>query len=374
MNILIAAKYSTTKSGNFIASLIELSLRLSAQGHSVYFMFPKVAESHSEWVAWLEENGFTVAFIDDSENSKHIIQEIRSYIERWHINLIHCHFGFCLKELSLNLRKLGDVKLLVHDHMDYSPYKNIPFQYVKQWLMSLIFRLHDIGVISVMKKKTRGYWLCKKKRVWFVPNGLSLKRNIKATTSREEMRQQLNISDNDRLILFLGWNMYLKGVDIAVRAVEELRKKYPNVVLGFLGFGETPALSKCEWIKNNTGVDPLKTSWIRFFADVEDIFACHRAADAYLSASRRDAFSYGLLEAISQNLPVVISDIEGTSWALEYSKCSSFPTENVSACAVALENALSNQSDESNVAELLHRYNIEPWCENIIDIYNKMTK
>lgn len=374
MNLLIMAKYSTVKSGNFIASLLELGLRLREQGQSVYFMFPKAAELHSEWIKWLEKNGFTVTLFDDNRNSENLIQELQTYIKQHNIDLIHCHFGFCLQELSLNLNKLGNVKLLVHDHMDYSPDKNIPAQYIKQWLLSVVFRCQGIGVISVMKKKTRGYWLCRKKHVWFVPNGISLKRNVDRSMTREEMRQHLGISDNAELILFLGWDMYRKGVDIAIRAVEELRKTHPNVILGLLGFGETPATSKREWIKERTGLDPLETPWLRFLPDFEDIFACHRAADVYLSASRREAFSYGLLEAISQNTPTVISDIDGTSWALEYSKCLSYPVEDYCACARELEKALTKRFDASNMDELIDRYSIDLWCQDIIGIYHKMLK
>lgn len=374
MNILIAAKYATTKSGNFIASLLELSLQLKDQGHFVYFMFPKAAQERSEWLPWLKENGFEVILFDDKQNSKNIFQDLQLYIQQYNINLIHCHFGFCLKELSLNIHKFPGVKLLIHDHMDYSPDKNIPAQYIKQWLLSLIFRVQGIGVISVMKKKSAGYWLCKKKQVWFVPNGLSLLRNIERPKTREEMRKQLGISDDEQLILLLGWNMNLKGVDIAIRAVEELRQINPKVQLGFLGLGEKPALYRCEWIKEKTGIDPLKTPWLRFFPDAEDIFACHMAADTYLSASRREAFSYGLLESISQNVPTVVSNIPGTSWALAYNKCFSYSVEDPSECAKALERALSMRFDESNSDELVSRYNIDTWCSDVISIYHKMMK
>lgn len=45
MNILIAADYSTPKSGNFIASILALGRRLRVSGERVVFVFPKRVDS-----------------------------------------------------------------------------------------------------------------------------------------------------------------------------------------------------------------------------------------------------------------------------------------------------------------------------------------
>ena len=372
MNVLIMAKYSPRKSGNFIASLLELGLQLRDRGDQVFYMFPQASASHCEWLPWLKENGFEVTLFDDSRDSSAIIHDLQVYCQQRNIQLIHSHFSFCLKELALNLHKFSGVKLLLHDHMDYSPDKNIPVQHVVQLLLSLLYRLQGIGVVSVMEKKSRGYLLSPKKRVWFVPNGLSPKRYVKRSLSREEMRQHMEIPASAQMILFLGWDMHRKGVDIAIRAVEELYRTNPDVLLVLPGFGKIPAQKQCEWIRERTGLDPLETPWLRFTQDYEDMFACHRAADAYLSASRKEAFSYGLLEAISQNVPIVVSDIEGTSWAMQYNKSLTYPVEDASACAQALSQALTQRHSASNMDTLLTRYNINTWCGSIMDIYDQM--
>ena len=102
------------------------------------------------------------------------------------------------------------------------------------------------------------------------------------------------------------------------------------------------------------------------------MFACHRAADVYLSASRKEAFSYGILEAISQNTPIVVSDIEGTAWAHVYSNCHVYPVEDVSACAAALTRALDTGRIPSNKTEITEIYGIDRWCDRIIAIYHTM--
>ena len=103
------------------------------------------------------------------------------------------------------------------------------------------------------------------------------------------------------------------------------------------------------------------------------MFSYHRAADTYLSASRKEAFSYGLLEAISQNVPVVVSDIEGTAWAQAYSKCINYPVEDPNACAKAIEQALALPAD-SNWEKVMEDFGVARWCERMMGIYDEVLK
>lgn len=181
----------------------------------------------------------------------------------------------------------------------------------------------------------------------------------------------MGISPNEKLCLLLGWDKYRKGMDIAVKAVEHYRRTDPSLHLGFIGLGSPPHQGALDWIAEKTGVDS-QSQWLHYFPSFEDMFACYRAVDVFLSASRKEAFSYGLLEAISQNTPVVVSDIEGTAWAQPYSRCAVYPTEDPQACAVAIEKALHSREIPSNAEEIVSKYSIDLWCERIMEIYQKM--
>lgn len=255
--------------------------------------------------------------------------------------------------------------------MDYSIEKNIWVQQLRQMLYSIMYRMNNIGVISVMEKKDQGYWLCGRKLHWYIPNGLSFKRNIEWSLTREECRKDLHIKENEKLCLFLGWDIKRKGVDIAIKAVEECRRKDSNLILGIVGFGKSPAQEIKKRIEMSVDVQ-LEQPWIRFMDSTEDMFSYHRAADVYLSASRREAFSYGILEAISQNVPIVVSDIEGTSWSWKYDKCFKFKNENAIECANAIDQALKYRFEPSNAQKIIQKYSIDSWCKQIMKIYNTM--
>ena len=92
----------------------------------------------------------------------------------------------------------------------------------------------------------------------------------------------------------------------------------------------------------------------------------------YISASRAEAFAYGILESISQDNVVVVSDIEGTSWSWKYNKCVPFKNEDVIDCARALEKALLLRNNKSNYEEIIDKYSSKNWCEKVIGIYHKI--
>lgn len=183
------------------------------------------------------------------------------------------------------------------------------------------------------------------------------------------MRNKLGLKDKQKLCLFLGWHLHTKGVDIAFKAIEKISKTNPDIVLGVVGFSGTPSEKNLNSIKEFTGVDP-HSSFIKYLESTDDIFAYHKAADVYLSASRTESFSYGALEAISQNTPLVVSDIPGTIWTYGYDKVFVYPPEDYNLCASAIEKAIKlDRNAPSNSDEFIKKYSIENWCKEIKAVY-----
>lgn len=371
MNVLIVADYRAPSSGNFIASLLELAERMRDAGNKTCFLFPDNGKGGYTWSKWLEANGFRVWLMNMDAGEDEKVAFLERIVFENKIDLIHSHFGLCHRILLTRRKDLHNVKVLFHDHMDFSPEGNLQKQKLRTLMWSALYQLKGVGVVSVMERKHKSYFLTSQKRRWYVPNGLSLRRNVPRELTREERRQQLGIAEDQKLCLFLGWDMYRKGVDIAVKAVAELRRRDPGVHLGLVGFGDMPPEKSLQWIRERTGIEPV-CDWIHFFPSTEDMFSCHRSADVYLSASRKEAFSYGILEAISQNTPVVVSDIEGTAWAQEYDKCLCYSVEDAHACANAIEVALIRREEQSNKDMLLERYGIDSWCQDMMKIFHLM--
>ena len=342
-------------------------------GNETIFLFPKCKNSEGyTWSSWLESNDFCVSFLEDNASEDRVIGFLSNLIQQHNIQIIHSHFGMYHKLLIKYASKLG-VKVVFHDHMDFSLDGNIHKQKLRSMIWATLYRLKGIHIISVMKQKYNAYCLAGKQQNHYIPNALSLRRNITAVLSREELRKQWGISEDTKLCFLLGWDMYGKGMDVAIKAVAKYRETDPSVHLGIIGVGTPPGAKNQGWIAENTGVDP-NSEWLHYFPSLEDMFACDRAIDVYLSASRKEAFSYGLLEAISQNTPVVVSDVAGTKWSWDYDKCFTYPVEDVVACAHAIGQAVQVGRKPSNYKEITEKYHIQKWCTDVMSIYHKMDK
>lgn len=367
MNILIAAYYTAPFGGNFIGSMQDLALKIREKGDNIVFLFPLLQSGKRPWVHWLENSGYQVILADLNAKEEQQIEFLRDVLDKNQIDLIHLHFDMYFGLVMHHSEVFAKCKVLIHDHMGYSTGHSIIKQRIRFALYSAIYFKRGYGLITVSKQKKKAYPFLAKK--WYIPNGLSLKRNVDHFASREETRQELGVQDDQILVTLLGWDMKRKGVDIAAKAVSKLYEEGKNVVLGLLG----GSAKQYHSFIRQYGVDP-ESPWINYLDGREDIYSLHRAADVFLSASRDEGFPYAILEAISQETPVVVSDIPETRWALEYNKCSVYPVEDFNACADAIMQSASFGRNKSNADDLVDRFSIDNWCKNVIEKYDKMVK
>ena len=264
-----------------------------------------------------------------------------------------------------------NIRIVVHDHMDYVADEVMIKAWARQLALSLYYRLKKVSVISVMAKKSKGYFLLGK-RNYHIPNGLSYTRNVDTNTDVKDIRQKLNLEEK-KVCLLLGWNPQWKGVDIAIQAAKKLYQEDESWVLAVVGYGEKPTVEVIKRLEQLSGIRNFE-NFVRFLPSTEDMFSYHKMADVYLSASRKDAFPYGPLEAISQNTPVVASDIEGTKWANGYNKYLKYATENAEACKNTVLKAYDMRTSESNNIEFIKNYSTDLWIDSVLKVYNDSKK
>lgn len=371
MNILIGASYQSPYAGNFIASLLELAETAAAAGDRICFVFPLRKEGERPWVSWLRESGFQVELLDVALPEERLLTQVQDLNRRFGTELMYLHFGFLQGIIQHRRAALGKLRVLFHDHMGFGLGSPVRKQYRRNLLRSGLYRLRRIGVISVMEDKHRSYGLLGS-RHWYVPNGIALRRYTASDLTRDAMRKQRGIPQDSRLCLLLAWNPEIKGVDIAVEAVRIARETDPALALGIVIQGTAPNESFLRFIQVHTGIEASQAEWLHFLPSTEDIFSYHRMADCFLSASRTEAFPYGVLEAISQSLPIVMSDIPGVRWAREYSRSRMYPVEDPDACAQALLAAPQLGQAASNADLFLERYSIRRWCARVLEIIHSM--
>jgi phosphatidyl-myo-inositol dimannoside synthase len=107
--------------------------------------------------------------------------------------------------------------------------------------------------------------------------------------------------------LLVGNDAYMKGADVAVRALADLPE---HVLLALAGTLDEAAVR--AWARE-AGVDGRVLLWPHR-PDVETYYA---AADLLISPSREDAFSLPPLEAMASGLPVIVSARAGVAELVE---------------------------------------------------------
>jgi len=366
MNILIACNYSPNFSGNFIGSLVDLGLFLRERQHQPVFAFPKtdITTARGTFPDYMRSFGLKVILYEKDD-----FETIRWMVEEYCLDLLHIHFGaflFSILDANENLK----CKIIFHDHMYFK--LGMPKVKSRYWLAmdSKKYKQHGISVIAVNKTKSLNYVFAHSK---YIPNALSYKRPVSHSFTREEFRQRAGFEPDDYICLIYGYNAEVKGLDIAVEAVAIARRENPDIKLAVLGLGD--CYSKCwqmDFVQQKTGIDP-QSDWIRYIPTTDDMFSLDRAVDVFLSCSRTEAFPYAILEAISTDTACVVSDINGTKWANEYSRCRMFRHGDGKSCAKAVLKCFHNKSSRSSNAEaLMEKYNIGRWCDRVYREYEKV--
>jgi glycosyltransferase involved in cell wall biosynthesis len=142
------------------------------------------------------------------------------------------------------------------------------------------------------------------------------------------LRQALGIADGEFAVFSAGRFIRDKGQDLMVRAVQACTVP---VTLWLAGDTDTPFGQEVLRLAQGDA----RVRFLGYRSDVQDILP---AFNAYLSPSRREAFSLSLLEASAAALPIVASSVGGIPESIEHGRSGLLvDSEDVPALARALE-------------------------------------
>jgi glycosyltransferase involved in cell wall biosynthesis len=230
--------------------------------------------------------------------------------------------------------------------------------------MSLIFVSEKLRKYEFMENEKNSYWL---------PNALVTTRFKKENREayRRELRSILGIGLDDPVILMFGWHTQVKGVDIALKAFEDLLHQHPNAHLLLVtssAQGESGTRKIAEEF-----VDEDTLSKVIFLPPSQEVEKYHDVADIFLSSSRSEGFSYSILEALYLGELVVSSDLDGVQWAKKYKTVEFFPSENIRLCSEKLDKSIKyigeSKSDIVDISmQVENDYQINEWAKKVYQI------
>ncbi len=129
-----------------------------------------------------------------------------------------------------------------------------------------------------------------------------------------EPRPDLAISPKEKIVLFLGRITMQKGPEYFVAAAKRVLEKNPNVKFVVAGSGDMARGMIEHAAALGIGHKVLFTGFLRG-ADVRRVF---RMADCYVMPSVSEPFGIAPLEAICNDVPVIISKQSGVSEVLSH--------------------------------------------------------
>lgn len=372
-NVLIISDYAASYRGNFIPSIeaIETHLReygLANETARAVFVFPEPAKSQF----WAKDFSlkYPTYFISRSFNTRHFtwndIVFFRYILKKEHIDLIHTHFLFYNYVLCIaHYTFARHIPIIGHFHNQFM-IPSTRSAILKRWIVEHTYT-RILGVSASVADGVKRYTHCK--NVGYVMNAIAFERlnNYESICLKDSPAQYV--------ILMAGWPALVKGVDVAVKAIEKLHKsKGLDIKLCIVQSGDFLQTEHC--IITALGKMPR---WVQLLSPREDIATYYYAADIFLSASRTEACPYCLVEAAYCSPMLVCSDIPGPNELL-IDGMQLFFTEDVDAAAEAVYLQLTLPDSEKNVIRqnrkqsVIEHYGLHNWCMRIREEYGVYIK
>ena len=185
------------------------------------------------------------------------------------------------------------------------------FDYGTSWTEKKMYTCSScqmfLPVSNLVKRKVMERFHIDERKIRVIHPGVDVVRFKSAGPhSRQGARNAFGISESDFLILFVGMNFEVKGLDSLLSAVALLKSEYGIEQVKVLVVGKGNK-KKYKALAHKLGIGgQLIFSGVR--KDIEKIY---QAGDILVMLSKSDTFGMVVTEAMATSLPVIISDNVG---------------------------------------------------------------
>ena len=347
MKVLQVCAYAAKYGGNFMASLMALEAALAEQNVETAYLFPETARN-MPWCVELQSRA-EVHFAGLNRFSPKVFGQVKAAMAD--ADVIHSHFELydCLTALAKKKKQ----RLFWHLHDSFDEVIDLPHMIINRFQYGVLSKNTTLISPNGYYSDMVAGWRFPRKQIVHVDNAVDFSR--------------LRIENKEKKLDFLvfGGFYQINGLDVLMDACRILREKQMDFQVGVVGYADTWRFLDDKYPDQETVVNRLEPS--------ENVSEFYNTATVFISASRRETFSYSLLEALYMGLDAVVSDIPGTGWANNYATVSVVAGENAEALAKEMEKKLIEVSAPSIKAEVIEdvqkRYSVCGWVDAIKEIY-----
>lgn len=372
MKVIHFSQFSAPYKGAFIKSLERLE-ELNRQNMKFVYVFPEKTKT-TVWIK-LFMTAHEVYFThDDLMNGTDEIVNIFNKIEP---NIVHTHFdGYDIPvawATKKYLKKEGkEIKVIWHLHNSIAFHFNI----LKKIYQFFLFKYHygylasKVNIISVSQEMNHFVNRFKKRDrskmfTGVLPNGVMLPES--GNTKHHAIEEQYKVFGT-----FGGINKS-KRVDLLLKAGQFLDNK--NIKFKIV---MTKGVDTVEVV--NQFFKGKQPDWLELIDQTDNVIEFFGRINCFVSTSVHETFSYAILEATFNNIPVIQSGILGTAWNANNPSTFVFESLNEKDLSVKMEDFLEIPKKEmmqkcQETREINKSiYDVDIWCKKVVKIYNDIMK
>jgi len=363
MNVLILATHFNT--GGITSYVLGIAKGFVQKGHHVY-----VVTSGGDREKDLEGIGASHITLDiktKSEVSLKIyrnIPRVVAIVKQHHIDIIHAQTRVT-QVLAAFVSFFTKVPYLLTCHGFFTPK-----------IARTIFPCWGKAVIAISEqveehlKEDLG---CSAKKIFSVPHGLDINKEIWNETKKKEQRQGLGLNPGP-IVGIVARLSEVKGQDILIKAMKKVVERSPNANLVLVGEGKWK--ERLEFL-----VKELDLERHVFFLPTtqrdENILPLF---DIFVMPSRQEGLGLSVMEAQAQGLAVIASDVGGLPTLVEDGKTGLLvPKENVERLAQAIIRLIENPQQRVALGESAHHFinknfPFEKMIDQTLAVYEKVVR
>jgi glycosyltransferase involved in cell wall biosynthesis len=286
------------------------------------------------------------------------------FLRRRRISIVHPQDGRMNQTWGLPAR-LGGRSFIWHQHSMYAPSR----------LTRLAMTLSS-QIICVSNFVRQSLPASIRSEIFTIDNPHdTLSEPLNRDVSRRRVCQELGLSADTRIVLFLGTLTEQKRPEVFLRAAAKIRDRY-GAPVRFLMFGrDRDRLEpKLTVLAAELGIRDV----VHFMGFHDPVAPWLAAADLLLAPSVNEAFSRSLVEAMLAGTPVIATGSGGNGEIIETSNIGFLtPPDDVSAMAEAALSLLTDPDRRDEIARCareaaLARYSVHAYAAATMDIYDHL--
>lgn len=370
LRVLTWMRLYTKKFGSLEEYCLFLTEELTARGHSSVLAFPE--PPFTALRERLAEAGGEIVELKVPRGPREAIG-LGKKIRDLDIDIVHGTFLPMFSTLPIVLKLAGVPRVIFSDQTSRS---GVPPGGFHRRLSSLKTRIvsHWIDLIIADARYVRDSLVSESgfppSKITVLYNGVNPSRFDPKRDGRQ-LRAQLGVSEDAGVVASVSQAIPEKGLDIYLRAAQEVLRHKPDTV--FLVVGDGPVLSKLRELAASLGISD-NVIFTGLLQETQEVFA---ASDVMILLPRwREAFAFSMLETMASGKPLVASSVGAIPEAVVHGETGLLvPAEDPRATAAALMELLNDSDKARRMGAAARRrceerYDLRDMVRATVDLYS----